>query len=286
MNPFVLGTANLAGNYGRRQGSVFQRTAFAILDAAWDVGIRAFDTSPWYGEAFLRFNRWIGSRAHGPDIHVCYKLFRPEPLPVGVPTPAWPLDARHTLLMTHGLVRDPFWSGYVTVAGDRELPIGQSVYTDEMYDVIALPDVARIQVPLNAFDLRAVLTRNAMQPMRPLDFRSVFLQGTLLERPDDAERRAPGTGQLAGHAQEAARALGLPCEELLLAAALTARTNPQDRVIIAADSPRELHEIIRAVDIRPADAKAFLHLLQAPRNDVSIDTLDPRTWKAMAAATS
>lgn len=279
MKRFVLGTANLGPAYGHRPHAMTEKVAFSLLDAAWEAGIRAFDTSMLYDVAFVRLFRWLRSRQHLPDAALTVKM-----------GPGWAVDPSvlvgdDSMLMTHGVTRPPEWDRFLDVAAHAGVPAGQSIYADEIYNVIELEDLARVQVSCNAFDLRAVHTRDAMCPDLPLDFRSVFLQGTLLEKPAFAERRAPGTGILATEAQDAASALGYPCEGMLVAAVLVACTSA-DRVVLGADHPGELHQAIRGAEIRPAVAKTFLHLLQTQRTEVALDTLDPRRWQAMAGATS
>ncbi len=43
--PFGFGTAHLGGMYNRVSGE----TAHAVMQAAWDGGVRFFDSAPWYG---------------------------------------------------------------------------------------------------------------------------------------------------------------------------------------------------------------------------------------------
>ncbi len=45
LGPLGLGTAPLAGLYE----PVDDDTAYAVVDRAWDLGIRYFDTAPYYG---------------------------------------------------------------------------------------------------------------------------------------------------------------------------------------------------------------------------------------------
>ena len=45
--------------------NVSEHDAFATLDAAWDAGIRYFDTAPWYGRGLSELRTGAGLRDHG-----------------------------------------------------------------------------------------------------------------------------------------------------------------------------------------------------------------------------
>ena len=53
INRVVLGTVQLGLPYGRLAGTALMpmERAWAILDAAWSLGVRAFDTAEAYGDA-------------------------------------------------------------------------------------------------------------------------------------------------------------------------------------------------------------------------------------------
>src|SRR5215813_9446481 len=53
--PYGLGDARIGLGEDTVQG---------ILDAAWDGGIRSFDTAPAYGNAELRLGRWLAHRSY------------------------------------------------------------------------------------------------------------------------------------------------------------------------------------------------------------------------------
>jgi D-threo-aldose 1-dehydrogenase len=73
----VLGTSALAGLYQR----VSSVQAEATLRAAWDIGIRQFDTAPHYGEGLAEFRlgtflTGLGSRADGQGLWLSTKVGR------------------------------------------------------------------------------------------------------------------------------------------------------------------------------------------------------------------
>src|SRR5439155_12160439 len=61
----VFGTANLGMPYGRSRwrGVPSKAAAFELLDAAWSVGIRTFDTAEAYELAPERLREWLDARA-------------------------------------------------------------------------------------------------------------------------------------------------------------------------------------------------------------------------------
>ena len=66
----TLGTAQLGLRYGiaNRAGRPDDATAAALLDRAWDLGIRSFDTARAYGDAEARLGGWLGDGHHEPMV--------------------------------------------------------------------------------------------------------------------------------------------------------------------------------------------------------------------------
>src|SRR3954469_25760364 len=76
MQRIALGTVQLGVPYGRGRHRALMPVAEAeaILDAAWDAGIRAFDTAEAYGEAAGRLARWLTARGYSSLAHVVTKV--------------------------------------------------------------------------------------------------------------------------------------------------------------------------------------------------------------------
>ncbi|MBX3028882.1 MAG: aldo/keto reductase [Chloroflexi bacterium] len=74
----VLGTSGVAvtqlGLGGASYGELFHRVpeqdAFAAIQAAWDGGVRYFDTAPWYGRGLSELRTGAGLRPHPRDEYV------------------------------------------------------------------------------------------------------------------------------------------------------------------------------------------------------------------------
>jgi len=278
----VLGTVQLGLPYGRRRHErpLARAAALAVLDSAWDLGIRVFDTAEAYGDAPVRLGAWITSRGHAAESHVLTKV---DPRGGGDITALaraaldrFPSVAGLTLL-THGIASGDQWQAVLAVAQRRGVPVGQSVYgPDEVAIALALPDVSRLQAPGNVFDLGALEARGSS--VVPIDLRSVYLQGALLEAPALAEARAPGTGALAAAVGEAALTVGEPPAVMLLAV-MDRACRPDDRLVVGVDSPEQLGVIPRALTMAREVVDAFARLVRE-RAPVTVRSgaLDPRSW--------
>ena len=136
--------------------------------------------------------------------------------------------------------------------------------------------MSRIQAPGNVFDERAITARGVASPR--LDLRSIYLQGTLIEDPDSAERRAPGTGPLARAVRQAAAEVSGEPEALLVSAMLT-RLALGDRLVIGVDTPEQILVVARGASTPPEIAREFAERVRthAP-SSVGDAALDPRAW--------
>ncbi|HEV2150422.1 MAG TPA: aldo/keto reductase, partial [Longimicrobiaceae bacterium] len=178
----VLGTVQLGLPYGRRagEGLMPEPDAFAVLDAAWAAGIRAFDTAEAYGESPARLAAWLAARGVAHEAHVVTKV-KPAEGPgirarVEAALARFPETATRTLL-THGPA-GPEWDEVRAAARACGAEAGESVYApDEVAAAAARPGLRRVQAPGNLFDARALEARGASPAA--LDLRSVYLQGVL-----------------------------------------------------------------------------------------------------------
>jgi len=278
----VLGTVQFGVPYGRRSSLTPLPLAevYAILDEAWAIGIRAFDTAEAYGEACTRLGAWIGERAVASEVLIVSKarvddLAAFEERARAAVKPF--VGVGHLTLLSHGAVSLDAWSQFRDVALSLNAAAGQSVYTaSEVSAAAAMPSVSRIQAPANVFDRRALDARTAR--FVPLDLRSAYLQGVLLEHPRDAERRAPGAGVLAESVARAAAEVGEDAASLLLAAVL-AQLRAEDRVVVGIDRAAEVASLSHALDVPAEAVDRFRRRLGAGLpGEPDPATLDPRTW--------
>ena len=282
----VIGTVQLGLPYGRNRTSpvMSERDAFQILDAAWALGIRAFDTAEAYGESASRLKAWIDARRNAPSVEVVTKC-RVNSSDESVAALEASADAAlsrfegigRIVLLTHGAVAADRWPAVVAAATRRRATPGQSVYSPaEVKATCALPGIERLQVPGNVLDQRAILARGSAAVC--LDVRSVYLQGVLLDDPDTADLRAPGAGRIATALQAAAVAMDSSLAALLVASVLTI-VGPRDRVVVGVDDASELEAIREAFEISSATVGRFQKTVGHLTADPALGRiLDPRLW--------
>ena len=134
----------------------------------------------------------------------------------------------------------------------------------------------RVQVPGNVFDKRAIMARGARAV--PLDVRSIYLQGVLLEDPQSADLRAPGAGRLSAAVQNAAARLEVEVAPLLIASMLRLIA-PRDRLVTGVDDAAELDVLPEAFEISDDVAHQFMDEIEAVTGNDPLDAvLDPRRW--------
>ncbi|MEO7219580.1 MAG: aldo/keto reductase [Gemmatimonadaceae bacterium] len=279
----MLGTVQLGLPYGRRRASpvMTKPDAFRILDAAWEMGVRAFDTAESYGVSSSRLRTWIDERDHCGGLEVVTKCA------VGEERAQAALSrfegTGNVVLLSHGFADTDEWSTVFAVAQRNGAGAGQSVYgADEVRRACALAGVDRVQAPANVLDSRA-LTSRGNAPVA-LDIRSVYLQGVLLDSPDHADIRAPGAGRVVRRLQTAAAEVGSDLAPLLIASVLqTMRVG--DRVVIGVDEASQLDVLPIALDIPASTVSEFRAAILDVASDQAMELiLDPRQWPVEGAA--
>ena len=282
----VVGTVQLGLPYGRHRTSpvMSETAAFRILDAAWSLGIRAFDTAEAYGSSAARLQAWSESRGNGDALEVVTKC--------RVDFPGQPLQAleesahraltrfegiRRLVLLTHGSVGPDRWPALLAESMRHHAVAGQSVYSaDEVRAACELPGAERLQVPGNVLDHRAIQARGNSSVS--LDVRSIYLQGVLLEDPQQAELRVPGSAGIAAAIRSAAAALGTAVAPLLVASMLRVIA-PGDRLVIGVHDVAELGVMPAAFEISDDTVQQFREEINYLTGDPALDfILDPRRW--------
>ena len=282
----VLGTVQLGLPYGRHSDSpvMTESAAFRILDTAWGIGIRVFDTAEAYGASAERLRAWSESRRHSSTIEVITKCKVDDgPLSAEVLAERANLAidrfarVETVVLLTHGFVDTADWNIVLETTSRRGASAGQSVYgAAEVSDAARMFGVARIQAPGNVFDRRALDARGE-SPVR-LDIRSVYLQGLLLEDPGSAEKRVPGSADFVAAIHAAASEVDAPVASLLVATMLSMATKG-DRLVIGVDNPSELEVLPEAFAISESVVSEFRNVVAGLTGQgVPSFLLDPRTW--------
>lgn len=278
----LLGTVQMGLPYGRTSGSgvMPESVAFGLLDAAWEIGIRRFDTAEAYGVSAARLSTWLDRTGKRPSASVVTKI--------GVASSERDIGAasaralarfdgvRELTLLSHGPAAGEVWELLKQSAVGADARVGQSVYgADEVAAAWAAGGTDVVQSPANVFDARSM----AVPPggVGEMHYRSVFLQGILLDTPAVAEARVAGGGRLARAVERTAAEVGAPAPALLVATVLRA-ARPADRVVVGADSAAELQAIAAVTEIGLDTADEFIRrIAKEPVPDE--DVLDPRRWR-------
>jgi aryl-alcohol dehydrogenase-like predicted oxidoreductase len=278
---FILGTAQLGFPYGRnRYGQVPpEDVAYRIFDAAWDKGIRTFDTAENYGVAAHRLASWMASRKITSDACVVSKVGAAEI------TDSHQIEralsrfegTKHTTLLSHGFVPVELFARFAAICRMQGVSPGQSVYTGAEVVSAVASGAERIQAPMNVLDRRQLDAARACGSR--LDARSIYLQGLLLEAAEAAESRVAGAGRLVTEIWRASARSGLTPATALLAAAHS-MLGPDDRIVIGVDAPEHLDDLERALSISRPTVERFVESLEPCRSLTSRhpEILDPRQW--------
>lgn len=278
---FVLGTVQLGVSYGSRQQEPVLEEVVAgrILDAAWELGIRAFDTAEAYGLSPVRLADWIKRRGCADEIHVVTKVAADEAGDYGRLMAATERysDAASLTLLTHGIPAANDFDVLKSFAARGGFLFGQSVYTGTEVANAATAGALRVQAPLNALDRRQIdVARHAGVAF---DGRSIYLQGLLLDAPEIAERRARGGAEIVRAVRSAARQANLQPAVALCAAAL-AGLGSHDRIVVGIDAPEQLAELAAAQEVSRDEVGVFTSALTQEMAALPNHTafLDPRKW--------
>lgn len=278
----VLGTVQLGLPYGRmrNRSAPTEVEASAILDAAWELGIRTFDTAEGYGPAATRLAEWLTARGRRASAHVVTKVM-PAGLDAFDATAAAAVrrfvGCASVTVLSHGMCEAAFWKVLVSVAERLGATPGQSVYGQaEVGTAARCARIGRIQAPANTFDRTALSGRGDMTV--PLDLRSVYLQGLLLDEPEVAEARVQGGGALASAVRYASAAVECDAAALLAASVLRAAA-PTDRIVVGVDRVEELDALRTLPSVPERILTEFERMLQRLVADpVPTTVLDPRHW--------
>ncbi len=277
---FALGTVQLGIPYGRNKGGSLCSIAEAenIFETAWQFGVRAFDTASGYGCAMERLANWLQATDRMNQAKVVNKVSPLDCLSKGALDKACnPFrNAAQLDLLVHGFVGEADWTEFQNRAGERGANPGLSVYTaDELLHANAL-GASLVQAPANALDFRQLNAAKVAQ--QRTDFRSVFLQGLLLDSPEMAESRFPGSGIFPEAVESASKALGISPQAALIGAVLNAK-KPLDRLVIGVDTPNEMAVWKEALAVSPNQSNRFITAVANELKTAPSDSLlDPRTW--------
>lgn len=277
---FVLGTASLGLAYGRRRdlGAMSGEQAADILEGAWTLGIRAFDTAESYGLAAEHLSRWLHATSRLSGARVITKVVVSDAArPAALEMACRRFEGAYAVaLLTHGASGGRVWEAFRDRAESIGVEPGQSVYSADEVVAAAGAGARRVQAPGNLFDLAQVDAATRVDV--PIDVRSVFLQGLLLDTPEAAEARVCGSGRLAQIVRGTAARIGLPPATALMASFLR-HLRKHQRLVIGIDDTDQLRVLGEAVRVPTDTADLFGRMIRDAVPDiVPRRILDPRQW--------
>jgi aryl-alcohol dehydrogenase-like predicted oxidoreductase len=277
----VMGTVQIGLPYGRKAESELCSVTEAerILEAGWDHGIRNFDTAVGYGESVTRLSNWLQKQNRISECQIVTKIPAKDCSSLAAVKKAIiPFAGTVSVsVFTHGFVSEDSWKQFAAICSELDASPGQSVYLADEVRRCADMGVTKVQAPGNVLDLRQVHV--AAECGIQLDIRSVFLQGTLLATPQEAEKRVPGLKGICELITQMAEFKCVSKVSLLINAVLSA-TTPGMRLVIGADCPSEVPQWVSGLC---EDQNLGTNLVRQIREKfghcISPTMIDPRLWK-------
>ncbi len=291
----VLGTAQLGMAYGiaNRVGKPDQEAATAIVRAAWQHGVREFDTAQGYGDSEAVLGRAMAALGIAGEARIITKITLPrdrdeaQHLRQAVQASLARLGVGRLYgLMLHredeldrldaGLgrhLRQLVEDGLV----ER---LGISVYSAaRARQMLACDGIEIVQIPANMLDRRfeqAAVFEEAARVAKTVYVRSVYLQGLLLMAEADLAPAmayaAPVLRKVVAMAAEAGVSRGE------LAMMFVASAYPRAKIVVGVETPAQMETNVRVMEGRlPGNAVARIRDVF---RDVDEKVLNPSLWPA------
>ncbi|MGE4220509.1 MAG: aldo/keto reductase [Alphaproteobacteria bacterium] len=293
--PIALGTAQLGIPYGlgAAASGLSAAEAEALLQAAWDSGIRCLDTAPGYGSAETRIGFWM--RARGADPSVITKLpalgalSAADLLPamrrsVDASRAALGLDVLDGVLLhkSADLLNPEAGAALLALRDEGAISaFGASVYTvEDARRALALPGLRLLQIPgsiLNPTLLDAGIAADAKAAGVTLFVRSAFVQGLLLLVPGMLPLHLRAAAEPLGRLRELAKEANIGMAQLALSA--VAAWPGVSSLVLGFDTPDQLREAVALLRRPPLDAELIEAAFRIGRSTPP-EVADPRFWKA------
>lgn len=287
--PLTLGTAQLGLPYGiaNRSDLPSHDAAMGILTAAWESGIRCFDTAPAYGEAENRIGRWVLTSGAQPGIMTKLRAgLVASDLTDAVAKSrqqlAYDKTADSLGLMVHharDLSDRAFAAAFRNLKEqDPTLVLGVSCYDlDDLALALSIDAISLLQIPVSAFNM-TFLSNSSLADACSRGIvvyaRSAFVQGVLTMMPSDLPNH------LAPLAPALARFRALAADADLTPAALALGTVlAQDQissVVVGADNRDQI--LTNAKIAKDALEPELVNAAIALGRDLPRSAIDPSLW--------
>lgn len=288
-----LGCAQLGMDYGiaNRTGGIAEDAALDMLRFAAENGINVFDTAQAYGESEKRIGRFLKS-SKNPDLFRVVTKVNPASLTAS----QWKFDLQASLshfgqtslfcLMAHrmALLNDPGWEVFVrkSKADGTIMFSGASIYTPDEFELaLRNKEVDIIQAPINPFDDRLCsggLIQRARDAGKLVFFRSIFLQGALLMKPDTLPDFLEFARPWLSRWNETVGHSGLSAQEILFR--YVWKAFPDAAVIFGAETIEQIRQNLNLSGGSAALPNELVLEINALKKEVPLRLLNPAEWKA------
>jgi len=289
--PLVLGTAQLGMPYGiaNATGQPDQVAADEIVGAAWEHGIREYDTAQGYGVSELVLGHALATNACAGLARVTTKL-GPE-VQLDRDSVFRAVDSSIERLGVAGLEAVLFhcegvidaWTPALAlicrelVAGGKTRRVGVSVYApDAAMRAICLDGVDVLQGPASVLDRRleaAGVFELARERGCLVYLRSVFVQGLLLMSPDELPPNMRFAERVLRRVASVAEDLGVTRRELALG---YLRQKGYGRVVFGAESTEQVRENVATW--RGDPVTGVVDVVERDLRDIDEEIIRPDRW--------
>lgn len=291
--PLVLGTAQLGIHYGiaNKTGQPDQTMATAIVQEAWENGIREFDTAQGYGTSEEVLGKALKELGLTNDVRVISK-FNPnlDHLNYSAMSKAVDESLRRLrvpylyCIMLHREKMLSLWDNgleeilHDILASGRVKHAGVSVYSPEKaLQALNTEGVDMVQLPTNILDRRfenAGVFQFADKNKKKIYIRSVFLQGLILMDVKEIPEKMVFARTVIEKLESLSMDLGLTRQELTLG--YLKSEMPNAMVIFGADTPDHVRENRLCWEKVPPPSLASR--VKNIFNDVDERILNPVLW--------
>ena len=286
----ILGTVQLGMDYGvaNVHGQPDPARAREIVRAAWDAGIRHFDTAQAYGTSEAALGRALRELGIAGEARVASKLAMPQdPAEVGASIEKTferlGVERLWCMMLHHPRHLDE-WDGPLGQmleshrrAGNFEhLGVSLSPLADAPR-CLAHPAMEVIQLPCNAWDRRPMclgVIEEANKTGRLCCVRSIYLQGLLTMPPQAIAARLPAaeSASRAWHAFAASK--NMSPKELAVRFGMTLAAP----LVIGAETPEQITETVALARRGPLRLETIEELSTAMDPLVTDEILEPWRW--------
>lgn len=290
----VLGTAQLGMSYGvaNRSGRPDAADARAMIAAAWEGGIRTFDTAQGYGDSETVLGSIIHDFGLENEIRVITKLHpgidhrRRDVLAEAVDHSLRLLQIPriHALLLHREEQMDLLKDGLAEslhhfVAEGKVGHIGVSVYSPERGLAALDEDVIDIvQLPASIVDQRAAragIDKRAKEKNKEIHIRSIFLQGLLLLDPRDVPPKLAFSVPVLEEFGRLIAGFGLTGREAAIG--YIKKRFPESPVLFGAETTEQVRENIRSWQSNVPEA--LIGVVENLFPEVDERVVNPSLWR-------